>query len=373
MKLGTMMDYLDWRGDISFATDPLNHVDNLIFAQLAYVEFDGIVPGPDSEERMDIEEANERFWQTHTEKEVQRGKTLFHLAPMLMKKVSASRRFKGMQLSCFTNTVSAERNEQMSAITFHLRNGLTYVAFRGTDDTLTGWKEDFYLSFLEQSPGQRMAADYLSQRASRVEGELYVGGHSKGGNFAVFASAFCDEAVRERIARVYTNDGPGFFPSVIQSQGYQEILPRIVSIIPEESIFGLLLDCGYRSMVVKSNNKGLWQHDAMSWGVLGNHFVEAEKVNKSSQLVEQTVERWIARLTLEERKQFVDTMFEIIESSGKDTLSGIQGAKLTSLLDMMSSFRHMDTQERTKMRGMLQQLLRAGAEVLRQDITEDLI
>ena len=184
--MANMMDYLDWRGDLPFSSDSFNHVDNLILSELAYVGFDGIVPGSDSSESIGIQEVNDEFWKRHTLEEVKKERTLYHLAPMLLQKASASTRYAGTRLSGYINRVSADEGEQMSAVTFHLDNGLTYVSFRGTDDTITGWKEDFHLGFMEETAGQRMAAEYLSRQAAAVKGELFVGGHSKGGNFGPF-------------------------------------------------------------------------------------------------------------------------------------------------------------------------------------------
>jgi DNA-binding transcriptional LysR family regulator len=149
---------------------------------------------------------------------------------MLLQKASASTRYAGTRLSGYINRVSADEGEQMSAVTFHLDNGLTYVSFRGTDDTITGWKEDFHLGFMEETAGQRMAAEYLSRQAAAVKGELFVGGHSKGGNFAVYAAAFCEEKAREKIRRVYTNDGPGFLETVTHTLQYRDILQKMGSV-----------------------------------------------------------------------------------------------------------------------------------------------
>lgn len=368
--MGNIMDYLDWRGDIPFSNDPFHEVDNLVLTQLAYVDFEGIVPGPESEDWVSIEEADQAYWRTHTVKEVLEERTLFHLAPLLLTKLKNSPRYAGMRLSRYTNTVLAQESEQMSAITFRLKDGMTYVAFRGTDDSITGWKEDFNLTFMEESPGQNKAARYLSQLPLSQGEELYVGGHSKGGNFAVYASAFCDEAVRKRISRVYTNDGPGFLESVTRKPGYQEILPRIISIIPEESVIGLLLDSGYPYTVIKSSKKGLWQHDAMSWEVMRNRFLKAVSTTKRSVLMEKTMERWISGLTFEERKRFFDTVFAVIESSGKDTVSALQTLSLKSTFEMMNKYQNLDNQDKSRVRDVLQQLVKAGAEVLKQDITE---
>lgn len=362
--MANMMDYLDWRGDLPFSSDSFNHVDNLILSELAYVGFDGIVPGSDSSESIGIQEVNDEFWKRHTLEEVKKERTLYHLAPMLLQKASASTRYAGTRLSGYINRVSADEGEQMSAVTFHLDNGLTYVSFRGTDDTITGWKEDFHLGFMEETAGQRMAAEYLSRQAAAVKGELFVGGHSKGGNFAVYAAAFCEEKAREKIRRVYTNDGPGFLETVTHSLQYRDILPRIVSIIPEESVFGLLLDSGYPYTTVKSSNHGVWQHDAMSWEVMGNHFVEMASTNKTSRFLEKTVAQWLSGISLEERRRFVNTIFEIIAATGKDTLSSFQTDGLKAALEIINSYQKMKKEEKEHVRKILQQLFAAGADVL---------
>ena len=363
------MDYLDWRGDVPFSADPFNHVDNLILAMLAYIDLEGIVPGPESWQWVDIEKAAEEFWSRHTVEEVKEERTLYHLAPMVLKKIQSCPRFAKMQLAGYVNTVSEAEAEQMSAVAFRLDNDRIYVAFRGTDDTITGWKEDFNLSFMEETPGQRKAAAYLSKWFASGEEELLVGGHSKGGNFAVFASAFCDGAVRRRISRVYTNDGPGFLEAVLETSGYREILPRIVSIIPEESVFGLLLNSAYPHTVVKSSNKGLLQHDALSWEVLGNRFVEAPSLNQSSVFAEKTFERWISGISLEERKEFVDSLFKVITAAGNSTVSSLQQGSLKTIFEMVNSFQNLKDHEKNQIRDILQRLLRTGTEVLKEEIS----
>lgn len=180
----------------------------------------------------------------------------------------------------------------------------------------------------------------------------------------MYAAAFCEEKAREKIRRVYTNDGPGFLETVTHSLQYRDILPRIVSIIPEESVFGLLLDSGYPYTTVKSSNHGVWQHDAMSWEVMGNHFVELASTNKTSRFLEKTVAQWLSGISLEERRRFVNTIFEIIAATGKDTLSSFQTDGLKAALEIINSYQKMKKEEKEHVRKILQQLFAAGADVL---------
>ncbi len=364
--MANLMDYLEWRGDVSFATDPFNEVDNLILAELAYVDFSSCVPGMASERRVSIREAAEWFWSQHTREEVLASRTLYHMAPMILEKLPDAPRFAGVELTGYTNVVSDETDEQMAAMTCFLPDGTAYAAFRGTDDTITGWKEDFNLSFLPQTPGQRRAAEYLSEMFAGTEMPIRVGGHSKGGNFAVYAAAFCKTEIRERIREVYTNDGPGFLKDVTSREEYQEILPRIISIIPEESVFGLLLDSSYKHRVVRSSERGLRQHDALSWMVRRNRFEAVPANSEVSRFLNLTLSRWIEGVPREERKEFVDTVFSVIEAAGEDTVSGLQRDGLKSLPEMARFLWRMDEEDQRRLRGILRELLRAGTEAWKE-------
>ena len=151
-----MQDYLYWRGDIPFSTDPFNEVDNLILAQASYVDFDGIVP-ESGDDKIPIREVYNQYWLMHTKEEIMQRKSFVKLAPFLLEPLAESRRFGNMKLSGYVNHINKDTQAQMSAVRFELDDGSVYVAFRGTDETLVGWKEDFNLSFMSQTEGQRLA------------------------------------------------------------------------------------------------------------------------------------------------------------------------------------------------------------------------
>ena len=202
-----MNEYLKWRGDLTFDKDPFNIVDNLILAQLAYVDYDGIVfetrdyPVP-------IIDVCRRYWELHTEEEIRKRESFVKLSPFLLRPVAESRRFGKTKLCGYVNFLSKDVEAQMSAVQFELEDGTVYVAFRGTDESLIGWKEDFNLSYMSMTEGQKLAAEYLKKNFSDTALKLRVGGHSKGGNFAVFASSFAGDAIRKQIIKVYCNESP---------------------------------------------------------------------------------------------------------------------------------------------------------------------
>ena len=402
--MANMLDYLDWRGDVPFSADPFNEVDSLVLSEAAYVDFEGIVPGleegapTDSPHRggipvVRIADVVRRFWELHNEAEIQNSGTLYKLAPYVLDKLCTGARFGDMLVGGYVNTVSQEKNEQMSAITFFLSDGSAFTAFRGTDDTLIGWKEDFTFSFMKETEGQKSAVNYLNRlyggrncgggrealegkaaghRTEQEEADfpVRVGGHSKGGNFAVFAASFCDKAVRDRIVRVYTNDGPGFLEEVTETEGYLEILPRINSVIPEESLFGVLLTSRYYHKMVRSSEKGIWQHDALSWQIMRNHFVEADELSEGSTLMKRAIEAWVYGMTPEERRDAVDSIFTLLEDTGMENVSEIAAEQFRSIPDLLRAYKNLDTSEKHKLHETLGSLFKSGASFISGEIQE---
>lgn len=332
--MGDMHDYLSWRGDLSFDTDPFNEIDNLLLATLSYTHFDGIVP--EDGRVVPLEEVRDRFFRTHDRAALKRDPSFQTKPPFLMDEMLRSRRFRDLGICCYINRVEAEKRLQMSAVTFLPGDGSCYVAFRGTDSTLTGWKEDFDLSYIAETPGQELAIAYLNRAASLQELPLRVGGHSKGGNFAVYGSSFCEPAVQDRILTIYNNDGPGFLQNVIQSEGYHRILPKIYSIIPDTSIIGLLLSSLSQPHVIKSTATGIMQHDCFTWCIQGNRFVEAN-LSEMGKIVERTLDTMIEETDSEDLKSLTQTFFTILESTGKETVDEISNEKLRSAKKMLST------------------------------------
>ncbi len=362
-----IVDYIDWRGDIPFSVDPFNEVDNLIMSMLSYVDFTDILTDLMPGETMSLAEAGERFFSLHSEQEQLAMDTFTKWAPFLMPKMAGSRRFSQVRLCNYVDIISEHREEQMAAVTILPGDGTIYVSFRGTDSTMVGWKEDFNLSFMPETSGQRAAADYMSRFFSMRGPDIRVGGHSKGGNFAVYAAAFCSEQAKKRIMEVWSNDGPGFLEEVIRTEAYQSILPRIRSIIPAYSVFGLLLGSEYPHKVIASSQKGIYQHDGMSWEVLGSHFVEVPGTTQGSVIWEKTIRNWVAGFNLEERENFVNLVYDLIQTSGATTTSQLKEEGLKNTLGIMRAYTKLPAEDQKVVRDTLLALLRSGAEVIAEE------
>ena len=351
--MGNVMDYLEWRGDLTFEQSPFNDVDNVILAQLAYVDFRDVIPSVQMNRGITLKKASEIFFDLHTEEELSRDKSFIKDAPYLMKKAASTKRFKDVILSDYVDTIDETLEKQFGAFHIKLTPQLPYVAFRGNDDTLVGWKEDFNMSFISPVPSQEDAVKYLNATCSYIRGRLYVGGHSKGGNLAIYSAINCNKRVKKKIKCVYNNDGPGFDISVIKSEEYQSMLPYIRSIVPENSIVGMLLEHDDDYIIVKSSQTGIMQHDAMSWQVSGPDMVTVRRLSAQSRRLNRAFSSWISSVDNEKRCEFVETLFGLISSCGVKNLSDISVDRFKSTREVIKQYANLDKDSRTLLRSML--------------------
>lgn len=307
--MADMFDYLTWRGDLSFSQDPVNGVDALIFSGLAYVCYDNV-----PEEGVTLSEAADAFFALgDCEDRVRVKKDL-----ELLLAAAQTARFGNTRLCMYRDLLIPEQETQFAAMTFRLDDGSAFLAFRGTDHTLVGWKEDFNMTFQQTIPAQRLAQQYTREVAMELTGPLYLGGHSKGGNLAVFAAARSSPMVQERIRQVFNNDGPGFTRYLMGDPGYLAMVPKIRTFIPQSSVIGMLLEHEEPYTVIRSKTVGLLQHDLYSWELLGRQFVPVQEITDSSLFLDATIKSWFADMTNQERNQLVDVMFGLLGTGGVD-------------------------------------------------------
>ena len=348
--MANVFDYLEWRGDIPLDADPFNEVDNLALAMLSYTDFGGIVGG--NETKIPLAEVCRVFFEQHTREEILAKTSFTAKAPLMMEKMIRGQRFGNMTLRNYVE--ESGDGYQLSAVTFGLDDGTEYVAFRGTDGTVAGWKEDFNFSFMDETEGQRLAVQYLNGIGTGGTGEnLRVGGHSKGGNLAIYASAFCD--CGGRIFEVYSNDGPGFKKEIVQRAGFAENLVKVKKFIPDSSIIGLLLSDGQAYTVVKSTAMGIKQHDAFTWKVERNRFVTAP-LSDMSKVTKKLIGTWLETMKDEERQTFTELIFTLIESTGQERFSSMKADKLKTAESILNAVRLMPKekqQEAMKLLGVM--------------------
>lgn len=345
--MANIFDYLDWRGDLTFKQAPFNPVDNLILSRLSYLPFEDIVPGPGSKKSIVLSDAAEKFHALAQNPEsVQALKVHMKEDPHFLSVLAASARFGNLRLTHYVNNIDISEEKQFSALCIFDKTFPPYISFRGTDWTIVGWKEDFNMSFLSAIPSQLDAVAYLENIAQMFKKDLRVGGHSKGGNLAVYASAFCKKHVQERIIEVYNNDGPGFSDEIINAPSFQFIGNRIHTFIPQTSVIGMLFEHEEQYTVIESIQKGLMQHDLFSWQVVYNDFVRLDKVDNSSRFIDKTMKEWLSSLNPEQRKELVNHLYNIITSTNAHSVQELTSQWLKSAAAMIKTI--SDADETTK-------------------------
>ena len=350
-----MLDYMDWRGDLSLSQSPFTEVDNLLLSYLAYVNLDKIAPGPD-EGDMTVKKLSDRFFDTYSQKELKEDRSATSKAPEVMKIMGNSVRFQDARVMNYVNEVNEEQNLQFSAMEIRLSDGTAYIAYRGTDDTIVGWKEDFELSNGTVA-AQIKAARYLDRTGEQCPCPLRVGGHSKGGNLCIYASAKCKSQTQDKIVKIYCNDGPGFTEHFLQEAGYLKIKSRILRIVPESSIIGMLLHHSVKPVVIASSSTGIFQHDGFSWQVMGAAFVRKERINKNAEQLDYTLNTWIESMDAKKRDAFIKELFSVMEVTGAKTLSDVHKDGLRDLPLMLWKFDQLDPETKEMFSSLLGDLL----------------
>ncbi|XCP84803.1 DUF2974 domain-containing protein [Roseburia hominis] len=355
--MGNIIDYLRWRGDLTFAQSPFNNVDNLILSQLSYVNLDGIAPG-EGEEGIPIEELSDIFFQKYSPEELKKDRSFLRRAPEIIKEMAKTVRYRDAVVKNFVNRIDEEKELQFAALEICLSDGTSYIAYRGTDDTIVGWKEDFNLS-KGVILSEEAAVIYLDHFGELSRGQLRIGGHSKGGNLAVYAAAMCKTKVQEKILKVYDNDGPGFADNFLEQEGFLRMKSRVERLIPEGSIIGMLLDHAVEPRYIASSQTGVRQHDGFTWQVLGPDFIYKKALNKRAALFNETLDNWLHNLEEEERNALISDFFSVMEVTGASTLTELQDGGLRNIRLMLRQIEQLNPETRERVDELIKALVSA--------------
>lgn len=362
--MANMLDYLALRGDLSFSEASVSPVDGLLLSTLSYIQFDNLV-SENPHEAPTLSELSQMFWELPEEAMESRLRDPKDAA--LIQAMGKSNRFGPLHLTAAKELLDQEKELQFAAVTLLLEDGGAFVTFRGTDGTLTGWKEDLNLSFLDVIPGQEAARDYLEKISGMYPGKLYIVGHSKGGNLAVYAAIRCEDHTRSRIQAVYNYDGPGFRKKVLEDPGYRKILNRIQTFVPQSSVVGMLLEHEEPYTVIRSTEEGLLQHEPYSWEVRGNGFVKLRQVTEGSRIVDGTIKGWLAGLSIKDREVFIDTLYELLKSSDIEHIGEL--AKPKNIYTVLQKLGQEDGKTKWMLAQTLIKFLLAAAQTMQENLS----
>lgn len=350
--MGIIFDYLDQVAYDSIYDTPFNELDMLMLTELTYLPFDQIVSDQMSPNcTCRLFEAAEKVTQ-----DLSMLVTKNRLK--LLEKLASSTRFKNIKLMGYVNDIDPDVQKQFAAMIFKIKPDNYVLTFRGTDDSIIGWKEDFHMTYMDQVPAQKTAVNYLRKAMDALPGQFILTGHSKGGNLASYAASQIEPEYQERIQIIYSYDAPGLNHSVITSQGYQTISDKIKRFIPQGSIVGMMLETPKQAQIVKSTAiGGLAQHDTFTWQISDQTFVLLDNLNPDSLQVDKTLKNWVDSVSDEELKDFFDLFFGLILDAGISSINDL--TKLENFNKILAVFENANalTDEEREMLTRLAKLL----------------
>jgi hypothetical protein len=365
--MADLFDYILWRGDLKFDRNPFNPVDNIVFSQLSYLPMEGIVPGPQDDGGVTIGELSEKY--AIIQKDNPSGLSndiTVNGAISVINAIGSAPRYKDCKLFGYTSNIDLDQEKQFAAFCAVIgKKRLSrrmLVVYRGTDMTLIGWKESFNMSFITSIPSQREAVSYLEKMAMRFRYPLIIAGHSKGGNLAIYASAFCSKRTRGRITVIYSNDAPGFHKEVIQSTGYKAICGRIQAFIPQSSLIGMLFEHSETPMVIKSSESGPMQHNLCSWEVTYNNIADAGELTPQSSFINNIICEWIDQIEEGQRQQFIQAIYRILVSCDVESVTDLTDDWKNTAGSIINALINMDKPTKKLMGKIIGDLFKTATE-----------
>ena len=346
--------YLKDYGQYTFLEEPFNDIDNVILSQIPYIELDDIVPRI-KEGKITIQEASHLFFAKNQKTEISKDILAVRSASYLLEELANTKRYKDLYLCNYE--YKTDFDTQFGALCILLPNKTMYVAFEGTDGNLSGWKEDCMFACSFPTTAQKEAILYLDQVIKFFGPKIYVGGHSKGGNLALVSAMYCKAIHQHKIIQVFNNDGPGLRKKEFESKEYQKIKPKLKMIVPKTSMIGMLLRHDEPTMVVASSNSGIMQHDAFSWSIEKNHFIEST-LSDFSKKIESSVLSWLSQLNDHQRKKFVDSLFGILKKADINHFKELKQAKLNSTIRILKETKNLDKETRHMLMSCLTGLIK---------------
>ena len=347
--MANINDYLLWRGDIPISKKyTFNEVDSMVIARFSYLIFNRI----QMKSKETIASISSKM-QVFPEKYF-----MYHGDKDLIINLGNSERFKNMIVSDYVVDNDKKAEKQFSAITIHLSNTEMYISFFGTAYDIYAWKEDFNMGFMDNVPCQLAGKKYLEKISNKYKmKKIRIGGHSKGGNVSIYSAVTTNKKIQNKIIKVYSYDAPGFNSNFVNQYSDSKVLPKIESYIPQDSIIGRILNHKEKTTIVLSTEKGLYQHDIFSWQVLKDTPVKAKGITKNSEKINKTITKWLENTEPEQRKIFIDTIFNLLYSTGSKTIGDFANNLNNNIPLMLKKYNTVSKKDKKVLTDMIKMLV----------------
>ena len=350
--MNNVFDYIDYYKNTSIREYNYNEIDALIFSLLSYVELEGIIPS-NKNEFIYLSDAIDIYLDKFKDANVKDENWLFPNCYKLMESLKDSIRYKNMRL--YNHKYIVDKETQFSALTIRI-DKITYISYRGTDSSIIGWREDFELIYKYPLVSQELAKEYFNSTVNFFDRNIYLGGHSKGGNLAMYAYMYGNNNYKKRVRRVYNYDGPGFLDNIIDSNLYKDLSSKLLTVVPKYSIIGMILNNSDNYIVVNCSNRGIWAHDGFNWEVFGGFFVE-DTISKKSLRLKENLDKYLDKMSIDERKEFVDNTFNIFNKLGIKYTNELQNLKINDIIRLMKDIKDIDNSTKIKWITLIKLLL----------------
>lgn len=352
----TIIDYVKTEMR-TFREHPFQEVDSLVLSQFSYIHLGNMI-APPSEGSVKKPFTLQQLYRAECFTHYFSNQPNAELNRELLSACAASPRFRDIGVAYYEQDFDEALEKQFCAMTFFLSTDTAYLAFRGTDSTLIGWKEDFNMAFMTPVPSQEAALKYTLTVARLFQGHLMLGGHSKGGNLAVYASMMSPSRIQNRIISIYSHDGPGFRDNVFSSTGYRNISDRIFKTLPQSSLVGMLLEHQEDYTIIRSSGVGIVQHNPYTWIVKDSDFIRLTTLTPGASYRNRTLSDWLAGLTNEQREQFVDALYSVISASDFTSFTDFCDNWQSELASLIENMKNMDESAKEILRETLRTLRR---------------
>ncbi len=343
--MSNINDYLLWRGDIPITSKfKFNEIDSMILARFSYLVFEKI--------KMNEKETIKSIYEKM--KDISNEDFRYNGDKELITYLGQSNRFKNMEITDCVKTNKKEIEKQFGAVTIHISDKEMYISYIGTDNTIYGWKEDFNMSFMDNVPCQIEGKEYAEKIAKKYPNKnIRIGGHSKGGNVAIYSAITIPTEIQNRIIKVYNYDGPGFSKNIIDKHRNDKIIDKIETYIPQDSIIGRILNHKEKITISLSNEKGILQHDIYSWQVLKDDLIKSKQNTEVSENIDKTLTDWLETTKPEQRKIFIDTVFELFYSTDANTFGEISKNFSTNIPKMLKKYEQISKEDKKIITNMI--------------------
>ena len=356
--MANIFEYIKEKGNLTLNQEKFNEIDNLIFSRFSYLPFESI--------ELDEKETFESLYKKL--KKIKIDEFNMEQDKELIELVGTCNRYKNLIVTDYYFSRDEKKEKQFVAITIHLGNGELYVSYGGTDNTLVGWKEDFNLSFMTHIPSQIEAIKYIRKIYAKYNDKMRLGGHSKGGNLAVYAGVFCTKRIQDRIIDITNFDGPGFDETVIENEKYKRILNKINTYIPQSSIIGRLLEHEEQYIIVRSTQISVMQHDIFSWVVNGLELEKLDKVTNGSDMINETVRNWLKSTGLKQREQFINIMYEIVTKTKAKTFKEFTASWTKNIGIILKSYKEISSEDKKIIGQMILNFFTAAKDSIKEKV-----